>query len=165
MYTVDNLENYCKQAIDNETLNVRVNFFGNEGHFPMKNFVNEVADHLTDKIYGYIREDVETKEQAIEACKNAIKDCIHDAYFITEGDWWIYNKEWKDIFTQYQDDIDQIIDSYGCSSLQEITQDSTSILDMEIRLIEYAVSAVLSYYECLCEDDDNVDNMWNEIIK
>lgn len=165
MYTIDNLENYCKQAIDNETTTIRVNFFGNEGHFPMRNFVNEVADHLTDRIYGYIREEVETKEQAIESCKNAIKDCIHDAYFVTGGEWWIYNNEWKEIFNQYQDDIDQIIDSYGCSSLQEITRDSTSILDMEMRLVEYAISAVLSYYECLCEEDDNVDMMWNEIIK
>lgn len=165
MYNIEQLENYCKQAIDNETLNVRVNFFGNEGHFPMRNFVNEIADHLTDRIYGYIREEVETKEQALEACKNAIKDCIHDAYFVTGGEWWIYNNEWKEVFNQYQDDIDQIIDSYGCSSLQEITRDSTSILDMEMRLVEYAVSAVLSYYECLCEEDDNVDSMWNEIIK
>ena len=165
MYTVDKLEEYCRQAIEKETINVRLNFFGNEGNFPMKNFVDEVSDHLTDRIYGYIREDVETKEQAIEACKNAIRDCIHDAYFITGGEWWIYNSEWKDIFTQYQDDIDQIIDSFGCSSLEELTRDSNTILDMEMKLIEYAISAILTYYECLGEDDANVDMLWDEIIK
>ena len=165
MFSIEKLEDYCKQAINNETLNIRVNFFGNEGHFPMRNFVNEVADHLTDRIYGYIREEVETKEQAIKACKHALIDCIHDAYFVTGGEWWIYNNEWKEVFNQYQDDIDQIIDSYGCSSLQEITRDSTSILDMEMRLVEYAVSAVLSYYECLWEEDDNIDRMWDEIVK
>ena len=61
MYTIDKLEEYCKNAIEHETLNVRVNFFGNEGHFPMKNFINEVSDHLTDKIYGYIREKRKSK--------------------------------------------------------------------------------------------------------
>lgn len=165
MYTVDKLEEYCKKAIEKETLNVRVSFFGNEGHFLMKNFVNEVSDHLIDKIYGYIREDVETKEQAIEACKDAIRDCIHDAYFIAGGEWWIYNSEWKDIFTQYQDDIDQIIDSYGCLSIQDIIKDSYTILDIEVKLIEYAISAILSYYECLYEEDANVDMIWDEIIK
>lgn len=165
MYTVDKLENYCKQAIEKETLNVRVNFFGNEGHFLMKNFVNEVSDHLTDKIYGYIREDVETKEQAIEACKDAIRDVIDDAYFVSGGEWWIYNSEWKEIFNQYQDDIDQIIDSYGCLSIQEIIRDCTTILDMETKLIEYAISAILSYYEGLCEEDANIDMIWDEIIK
>ena len=165
MYTIDNLNNYCKQAIETETTNIRVNFFGKEGHFPMKNFVNEESDHLTDQVYGYIREDVETKEQAIEACKNAIKDCIHDAYYITDGEWWIYDREWKDIFTQYQDDLDQIIDGYGCLSIQEITKDSTTILDMEIKLIEYAISSILTYFEGLCEEDANVDMLWDEIIK
>ena len=165
MYTIDKLEDYCRQAIEKETLTVRVNFFGKEGHFLMRNFVNEVSDHLTDKINGYISGDVKMKEQAIEACKNAIKDCIHDAYFITGGEWWIYDQEWKDIFTQYQDDIDQIIDSYGCLSLQEITRDSNTILDMEIKLIEYALSAILTYYEGICEEDANVDMMWDEIIK
>lgn len=165
MYTIDNLEAYCKQAIEKETINIRVNFFGNEGHFPMKNFVDEVSDNLTGRIYGYIREDVETKEQAIEACKNAIRDCIHDAYFITGGEWWIYDSEWKEIFNQYQDDIDQIIDSYGCSSIEEITRDSNTILGMEMRLIEYAISVILTYYEYLGEEDANVDMLWDEIIK
>ena len=165
MFTIDKLEEYCKNAIEKETLNVRVNFFGKEGHFPMKNFVNEVSDHLTDKIGEYIREDVETKEQAISYCKDAIRDCIHDAYYITGGDWWIYNSEWKEIFTQYQDNIDQIIDSYGCLSIEEITRDSSTILDLEMKLIEYAISAILSYYECLCEEDANVDMGWDEIIK
>ena len=173
MYKIDELENYCKQAIEKETLSVRVNFFGNEGHFPIKNFINVVSDHLTDKIYEYIniREDVETKEQAIKSCKNAIRDCIHDAYFITDaysityGDWWIYDSEWKDIFTQYQDDINQIINNYGCLSIQEITRDSNTIIDMEIKLIEYAISSILTYYKCLCEEDDNVDMVWNEIVK
>lgn len=165
MYSRANLENYCKQAIETETSSIKVNFFGNEGHFPMKNFINEVSDHLTDKMYGYIREDVETKEQAIEACKNAIRDCIHDAYFITSGDWWIYDSEWKEIFNLYQDDLDQIIDSYGCLSIQEITRDSISILDMEMKLLEYAISSILTYYEGLCEEDANVDMMWDEIVK
>lgn len=163
---LDKLTKQCTEAIETVREGIYERLF-KPRYFKTLSVVDYIADEIEDDIGGYVYKVKETDKDpriAIKNCIDNLREEVRTEFLI--GTW---VGSWTKFFDEHQEEIETVLnDIDGEDYLSYVIKrcDPLGVNDIKIQMVKDVLYTVLSEFEMeLCENDDNIDNLWSEIVK
>ena len=163
---IDKLTKQCIKAIETVREGIYERLF-KPRYFKTLSVVDYIADTIEDVIDGYVWVVKKTDKDpriAIKNCISNLRDEVRTEYLI--GTW---VGHWTKFFDDHQNEIETVLkDIDGEDYLTYVLKQCNpmGVDDIKIQMVKDVLYNVLSEFELeLCEDDEKIDELWDEIVK